>query len=199
MTSPEIFEVSSDHRPDLIRWLAPYIPTSIALYRRIQFGHFGPGAKIFSSTDFSKPSHERNPDDPWIVAYADRAVRPETEVWLAASWEHSTPSDDSSAQDADDLVKAMIKRIGHTETGPQKAGTVTTPEKTTSTPSANNGSVLEDRDQFLRHMQNEQIVLFGSVHSSTFNVLKRLGFLDPDSLEISNVPYKKYIFNLREK
>jgi hypothetical protein len=48
-------------------------------------------------------------------------------------------------------------------------------------------------------MQNEQIVLFGSVHRSTFNILKRMGFLDPDSLEISNVPYRKYIFDLREK
>jgi hypothetical protein len=199
MTSPEIFEVSSDHRPDLIRWLAPYIPTSIALYRRIQFGHFGPSAQILSSIDFSKPPHERKPDDPWIVAYADRAVRPETEVWLAASWEHNTPSDDSSAQDADDLVKAMIKRISQTETGPREAHTVVNSEKVIGPPPATNGSVLEDRDQFLRHMQNEQIVLFGSVHRSTFNILKRMGFLDPDSLEISNVPYRKYIFDLREK
>jgi hypothetical protein len=199
MTGTEIFEVSSDHRSDLIRWLAPYIPTSIALYRRIQFGHFGPGAKVLSSIDFTRPSHERKPDDPWIVAYVDRAVRPETEVWLAASWEHKTPSDDSSVQHADDLVKALIERISQTETGPQEASTIVDPEKVTGLPSATHGSVLEDRDQFLRHMQNEQIVLFGSIHSSTFSILKRLGFLDPGSLEISNVPYRKYIFGLREK
>jgi hypothetical protein len=199
MTGAEIFEVSSDQLTDLIQWLAPYIPTPIALYRRIQFGHFGLGAKVLSSIDFTRSSHERKSNDPWIVAYVDRAVRPETEVWLAASWEHKTPSDDFSVEDADDLVKAMIKRISQTEIGPREADTIVNPEKTTGLPSATNGSVLEDRDQFLRHMQNEQIVLFGSVHISTFNILKRLGLLDPDSLEISNVPYKKYIFDLREK
>lgn len=195
MTGTEIFEVSSEHQQDLIQWLAPYIPTCIALYRRIQFGHFEPGARILSSIDFARSPDERKSKDPWVIAYVDRACRPETEVWLAASWEHDTPTDDSKTPYADDLVKAMIKKISQLEI-PPKASTIIDPEKTPDQPSATNGSVLADRDQFLSHMQNENIVLFGSVHRATFTILKRLGFVDPDSAEVSGIPYRKYIFDI---
>ena len=198
MTDTEIFEVSSEHQQDLIQWLAPYIPTCIALYRRIQFGHFEPGARLLSSIDFARFPHERKSKDPWIIAYVDRACRPETEVWLAASWEHDTPTDDSKTPYADDLVKAMIKKISQLET-PPKAGTIVDPEKATDEPSAANGSVLADRDQFLSHMQNENIVLFGSVHRATFTILERLGFVDPDSAEVSGIPYRKYMFDIKNE
>jgi hypothetical protein len=198
MPGTEIFEVSSDQRQDLIRWLAPFLPTCIALYRRIQFGHFGPSARLLSSINLAKPFDGRKSDEPWIVVYVDRTVRPETEVWLGASWEHSTGTDDSWLSYADELVKAMVKRISQIEARPQQAGTVSNPEKDTGLPSATNGSMLDDKDQFLRHMQNEQVVLFGSVHRSTFEILKRLGFVDPESLEISSEPYRKYIFDLKK-
>jgi hypothetical protein len=198
MASTEIFEMSSDQQPDLIRLLAPYMPTSIALFRRIQFGQFEPGARLLSSVDFASPAHQRNPEDHWIVAYVDRACRPETEVWLAASWEHDTPADDSWIPYADGLVKAMIKKISQIET-PPRAGTTVTPEKNTALPSATNGSVLADRDQFLSHMQNEQVLLFGSIHRATFTILERLGLIDPNSAEVSGIPYRKYIFDIRDE
>jgi hypothetical protein len=153
---------------------------------------------LLSSVDFDSPAHGRNPGDPWIVAYVDRACRPETEVWLAASWEHDTPADDSWIPYADGLVKAMIKKISQIEI-PPKAGTIVTPENTTALPSATNGSVLADRDQFLSHMQNEQVLLFGSVHRATFTILNRLGFVDPNSAEISGIPYRKYIFDIKDE
>lgn len=198
MTGTKIYEVSSEQQQELIRWLAPCIPTCIALYRRIQFGHFEPGARVLSSIDFASPAHERNPKEPWIVAYVDRACRPETEVWLAASWEHDTPTDDSYVSHADDLVRAMIKKISQLEI-PPKAGVTANPEKATDQSSTTNGSVLADRDQFLSHMQNENIVLFGSVHRATFTILKRLGFIDPNSAEVSGIPYRKYIFDIRNE
>lgn len=198
MTGTKIFEVSGETQQDLIQWLAPDTPTCIALYRRIQFGHFEPGAKILSSIDFASPAHGRKPDEPWIVAYVDRACRPETEVWLAASWEHETSTDDSWVSQADDLVKAMINKISQLET-PPRAGVTVNPEKATDQPSATNGSVLADRDQFLSHMQNENIVLFGSVHRATFIILKRLGFIDPNSAEVSGIPYRKYIFDIKNE
>ena len=198
MTGTEIFEVSSEQQQELIQWLTPYIPTCIALYRRIQFGHFEPGAVILSSVDFASPAHERKPQDPWIIAYVDRACRPETEVWVAASWEQDTPTDDSWVSHADGLVKAMIKKISQLET-PPKAGAIVEPEKAKDQPSATNGSVLADRDQFLSHMQNENIVLLGSVHRATFTILQRLGFIDPNSAEVSGIPYRKYIFDIKNK
>jgi hypothetical protein len=193
-----VFEVSSDQQHDLIQWLAPYIPTCIALYRRIQFGHFEAGAQLLSSIDFARSPCGTKPDEPWIVAYVDRACRPETEVWLAASWEHHKPTDDSWIPYADDLVKAMIEKISQLET-PPNAGAIAYPEEATDQqPSATHDSVLA-RDQFLSHMHNENIVLFGSIHRSTFTILERLGFVDPNSAEISGIPYRKYIFDIRNK
>ncbi|KAI4744406.1 chaperone protein dnaJ [Aureobasidium sp. EXF-12298] len=197
--STEIFEVSSDSQQDLIRWLAPYMPTCIALYRRIQFGHFNPGSHLFSSVNLASPVHERNANDPWIVAFVDRTCRPETEVWIAASWEHNTPADDSWPPQADSLVKSMIERISKVKSSPQEtAGTVVNPGKPPGLASTFKGSASVDRDHYLQHMQNEQIALFGSIHSATCKILNRLGLVDPSSAAVSNLPYRKYIFDLRD-
>ncbi|KAG9760971.1 chaperone protein dnaJ, partial [Aureobasidium melanogenum] len=197
--STEIFEVSSDSQQDLIRWLAPYMPTCIALYQRIQFGHFNPGSHLFSSVNLASPVHERNANDPWIVAFVDRTCRPETEVWIAASWEHNTPADDSWLPQADSLVKSMIERISKVKSSPQEtAGTVVNPGKPPGLASTFKGSASVDRDHYLQHMQNEQIALFGSIHSATCKILNRLGLVDPSSAAVSNLPYRKYIFDLRD-
>ncbi|CAD0093061.1 unnamed protein product [Aureobasidium vineae] len=198
-TDIEIFEVSSDSRKDLIRWLAPYMPTCIALYRRVQFGHFKSGSRLFSSIDFDSPAHGTNASRPWIAAFVDRTCRPETEVWLAASWEHDTPADDSWLPHANELVKSTIKKIKKVGIDPSEAGTIINSDEATGTSSTINDSAGVNRDHYLRHMQNEQVVLFGSVHSSTLKILNRLGFVDPSSAEVSNIPYRKYLFDLRDK
>lgn len=195
----ETFEVTSDSQQDLIRWLAPYMPTCIALYRRIQFGQFKPGSRLFSSVNLASPTHDKNDNDPWIVAFVDRTCRPETEVWIAASWEHETPADDSWIPQADNLVKSMIERISKTKISPQEAGTIINPAKFTGLPATFKGSSSVDRDHYLQHLQNEQIALFGSIHSSTCTILNRLGFVDQNSAAVSNLPYRKYLFDLRDK
>ncbi|CAD0113038.1 unnamed protein product [Aureobasidium uvarum] len=197
-TDTEMFDVSSDSRPDLIRWLAPYMPTCIALYRRIQFGHFKPGSHLFSSINFDSPARGTSVSRPWIAAFVDRSCRPETEVWLAASWEHDTPADDTWLPYADELVKSMIKKIKEVGVDPSEAESIVSSEKSTGLSSTINGSASVDRDHYLQHMQNEQVVLFGSVHSSTLKILNRLGFVDPTSAEVSNIPYRKYLFDLRD-
>lgn len=192
--------MTSDSQQDLIRWLAPYMPTCIALYRRIQFGHFTPGSQLFSSVNLASPAHERNDNDPWIVAFVDRTCRPETEVWIAASWEHETPADDSWLSRADSLVRSMIQRISNIKFAPlQEAGTVINPAKSPGLPSTFKGSASVDRDHYLQHLQNEQIALFGSIHSSTCKILNRLGLVDPGSAAVSNLPYRKYLFDLRDE
>ncbi|KAG9657710.1 hypothetical protein KCU95_g20016, partial [Aureobasidium melanogenum] len=197
-TSTEIFEVSNDSKQDLIRWMAPYMPTCIALYRRIQFGQLKPDSHLFSSVNFASSAHERNTKDQWIVAFVDRTCRPETEVWIAASWEHDTPTDDSWLPQADSLVKAMIERISKVKSSPQEAGTVAIPGNPPGLPSTFKGSASVDRDHYLQHLQNEQIALFGSIHSATCKILNRLGLVDLSSAAVSNLPYRKYIFDLRD-
>lgn len=191
--------MTSDLQQDLIRWLAPCMPTCIALSRRIQFGHFTPGSQLLSSVNLASPSHERHDNDPWIVAFVDRTCRPETEVWIAASWEHETPADDSWLPQADSLVKSMIERISKIKSSLQEASTVVNSAKSTGLPSTFKGSASVDRDHYLQHLQNEQIALFGSIHSSTCTILNRLGLVDPGSAAVSNLPYRKYLFDLRDK
>ncbi|KAG9996514.1 chaperone protein dnaJ, partial [Aureobasidium melanogenum] len=159
----------------------------------------GAGGERVHSVNLASPVHERNANDSWIVAFVDRTCRPETEVWIAASWEHDTPADDSWLPQADSLVKSMIERISKVKSSPQEtAGTVVNPGKPPGLPSTFKGSASVDRDHYLHHMQNEQIALFGSIHSATCKVLNRLGLVDPSSAAVSNLPYRKYIFDLRD-
>ncbi|KAH0372881.1 chaperone protein dnaJ, partial [Aureobasidium melanogenum] len=150
------------------------------------------------SINFANSAHEKNTNDPWIFAFVDRTCRPETEVWIAASWEHDTPADDSWLPQADSLVKAMIEKISRVKSSPQEAGTVINPGKPPGLPATFNGSASVDRDHYLQHLQNEQIALFGSIHSATCKILNRLGLVDPGSAAVSNLPYRKYIFDLRD-
>ncbi|KAH0252946.1 chaperone protein dnaJ, partial [Aureobasidium melanogenum] len=150
------------------------------------------------SVNFASSAHERNTKDQWIVAFVDRTCRPETEVWIAASWEHDTPTDDSWLPQADSLVKAMIERISKVKSSPQEAGTVAIPGNPPGLPSTFKGSASVDRDHYLQHLQNEQIALFGSIHSATCKILNRLGLVDLSSAAVSNLPYRKYIFDLRD-
>ncbi|KAG9941530.1 chaperone protein dnaJ, partial [Aureobasidium melanogenum] len=156
----------------------------------------GAGGERVHSVNLASPAHERNANDPWIVAFVDRTCRPETEVWIAASWEHDTPTDDSWLPQADSLVKSTIERISKVESSPQEVGTVVNPRKPPGLPSTFTGSASVDRDHYLQHLQNEQIALFGSIHSSTCKILNRLGLVDPNSAAVSNLPYRKYIFDL---
>ncbi|THY09968.1 hypothetical protein D6D03_00094 [Aureobasidium pullulans] len=191
-----MFALPLDSKQALIQWLNPCLPTCIALYRRLQFGHFTPGSRLFSSVDLTILTHGKVPSSPWIVAFVDRTCRPETEVWIAASWEHDTPADDSWLPQADDLVRSLLKEISKAEIIPQASSPITGSDKSTSLPADTNGNGSVDRDQYEKHLMNEKVVLLGAVHSSTVAILKRLGLLD-SSFVGSDMPYQKYIFDLR--
>lgn len=190
---PEIFEVPFGSRHDLIRWLNPCLPTCIALYRRVQFGNFTSTSRLFSSVDLAGLKRRNTDCDPWIIAFVDRSRRPETEVWVAASWEHSTPAGDSWVRQAEALVKALIQEIGKLNVSDENATAAASPGHNLT--SAGSGAV--DRDHYQRHMDSKGVVLFGAVHESTVKILEKLGFLDPEFVG-SDIPYRKYIFDLKK-
>lgn len=79
---------------DLLR---PFLPTSLPLYRRLQFGRFFEATTLLSnlenlSLDLSEGENEAGEErrigqEAWVVAFVDRSCRPETEVWTFGSWE----------------------------------------------------------------------------------------------------------------
>ncbi|THY36567.1 hypothetical protein D6D01_00368 [Aureobasidium pullulans] len=156
------------------------------------------GSRLFSSVDLTILTHGKVSSSPWIVAFVDRTCRPETEVWIAASWEHDTPADDSWLPQADDLVRSLMKEISKAEIIPQASSPITASDESTSLPADTNGNGSVDRDQYKKHLMNEKVVLLGAVHSSTVAILERLGLLDP-SFVGSDIPYQKYIFDLRNE
>jgi hypothetical protein len=179
----------------VIEWLSPCMPTCIALYRRIQFGHFTPGSRLLSSIDPDRLVHGTERHDSWIVAFVDRSCRPETEVWLAASWEHDTPAaDESWLPRAQLLVRSVIQKIDEIGvTSQEEASVVNSIDTIVVQSSTKNES--KGRSQYERHLDDEKIVLFGAVHSTTFNILKGMNLVDPNFVG-SDLPYQKYIFDL---
>ncbi|KEQ99069.1 hypothetical protein AUEXF2481DRAFT_26300 [Aureobasidium subglaciale EXF-2481] len=189
-SSNEIFELWSDSQQDLIQWLAPYMPTCVALYRRIQFGHFTPDSRLLSSINFASPVHQTEANRPWIIAFVDRTCRPETEVWLSASWEHKVLANDSTRlPQEDDLVRSMVREIGKLKTPARSENAAASSVRTNG-----NGSI--SNNHFERHLDNENVALFGAVHSSTAEILKSLGFIDPSFIG-HDAPYRKYIFDFK--
>ena len=120
-----------------LRALRPHIPTSIPLYRRLQFGRFFPDSLLFTNLDLgatslsidahasngthagSRPNDHHRHEDPWLIAFVDRTCRPETEVWVFGSWEDSPPAPLSSPsspletqgkwQAIDNLVAELVR------------------------------------------------------------------------------------------
>ena len=92
------------------------MPTCIALYRRLQFGNFSSASRILSSVSSETLEKEELISGPWIIAFVDRSCRPETEVWLTASWEHHETAEQATPQ-TEALVKNLLKHIGGLNVG----------------------------------------------------------------------------------
>lgn len=189
-----IYELSLDSRDKVIRWLSPYMPTCIALYRRLQFGNFSSASRLLSSVSSDTLEKGASINGPWIIAFVDRSCRPETEVWLTASWEHCETAEIAppSSQTAD-LVRDLFKHISGLNVTTESVSSNGAVGKPASHESDTNGEVK--RDDYEKHMSNSNIVLFGAIHDSSAKIFKELGHLDPQFVG-ANIPYRKYIFDL---
>jgi hypothetical protein len=70
--------------------LRDYLPYSLPLYRRVQSPHRSTSAKILASFPEDDSSRTTTRGKCFVLAFADRSVRPETETWIFAPGE--TPS-----------------------------------------------------------------------------------------------------------
>ena len=166
------------------------LPYTLSLYRRLQFQHFSPAARIVSSispsTAATRPQHDTQQ---WIIAYVDRSRRPETEIFLASSWENNistyeTIKDDKAIKSlVTDLVASVASLSDHQS------------EEASSMPQPTSGPNI-----YTAHLSSPSLVLFGAVHHTTACVIRDLGLLSSDTIEKDGLPeaYHRWVFPLHD-
>ncbi|KAK4499048.1 hypothetical protein PRZ48_009560 [Zasmidium cellare] len=166
--------------------LRPHLPTSIPLYRRLQFGRFFPDTKLLTNL----PTLTEKPKDgeEWILAFIDRTCRPETECWLFGSWE--TSPHDEEKQDA--LIRALFRTI--------KDLPIPTSihEESILANDAETDHSGTSRTDYSAHMQSTSILLCGAVHQATIPALQRTGLIK-QVFVAGLVPNHEYLFFLDEE
>ncbi|KAI5258766.1 chaperone protein dnaJ [Aureobasidium subglaciale] len=99
--------------------------------------------------------------------------------------------DDEEMHAEDDLVRSMVREIGKLKTPARSENAAASSVRTNG-----NGSI--SNNHFERYLDNENVALFGAVHSSTAEILKSLGFIDPSFIG-HDAPYRKYIFDYKNR
>ena len=172
--------------------LNPYLPVSIQLYRRLQFGRFFHATSLLTNVSIrSTPV----PDSPWVFAFVDRSCRPETEVWIFGSWEieGSVPTDETQPT-IDELVTNLLRKM-------KDLGVPTSIHQEIL--DADAGKALDDakdkvgfsRNDYGGHAADPNIMLFGAVHEQTVRIIERLGFITR-KFKSGMVPNHTFIWNV---
>ncbi|EME44171.1 hypothetical protein DOTSEDRAFT_24257 [Dothistroma septosporum NZE10] len=205
-TKMHAYPISSPSDPVVVRArqiLRQNLSLSLPLYRRLQFGRF------FEATTLVSNLYALNPDivlenpesDEWLIAFVDRTCRPETEVWMFASWEAaSSPvvSDDQISLQ-DQLLKQLINTI-KTLSAPQSLHRETVDQAAAQ---QNHDSHNDDdvdfsgtsRSEYAAHMADSNVMLFGAIHERTVPMLERCGYIRPD-IKTGMVPNHMYTFTV---
>ncbi|KAI7277430.1 hypothetical protein KC345_g6616 [Hortaea werneckii] len=215
---------SDSYQPILdaaLRVLRPHIPTSIPLYRRLQFGRFFPDSLLFTNLDLGATltsTHTGAPNgtdagskqdghgphkDPWLIAFVDRTCRPETEVWIYGSWEDSPPASSLSPtatqeewQAIDNLVAELVRAC-----------------RDLPVPRSLHQDILDaqqrqlqgagDTDPTLGHKPNPfaaarlpTIQLWGAIHATTASIFERLDVLAETSQANDTAANHTFIFDV---
>ena len=161
--------------------LKPHLPVSIPLYRRLQFGRFIDATCLLSNIPLdSNPPKPLLDDSPWLIAFVDRSCRPETEVWISASWEKADSSDIPAERQKtmDELVRNAVLAMKHL---PVPTSIHRDAQAEESKPIINRvekdhaGLSIKD---YGGHAADTNIMLWGAVHEKTVEILKRLSLLN---------------------
>ncbi|EMC95447.1 hypothetical protein BAUCODRAFT_35429 [Baudoinia panamericana UAMH 10762] len=208
--------------PRALTVLKPYLPTALPLYRRLQFGKFLNSSCFitnFGHDDIVRYQHDRNDFigaeaatdgsnseggfKPYVFAFIDRSVRPETEVWFFASWEHDPPpATDTKAWHRIDAI--VLDLLGAIKDFPVPESIHQQRSALNGLPSPSNPTTATDKDAdtagFSRndyggHLSNQNIMLWGAVHERTVPIFQRLGVLSLD-FKTSLAPNFTFLFNL---
>lgn len=203
MASPKIYDHLLGDGHHLIKALQPHLPTCIAFYRRLQFQHYTPTSHLFSSLSVGDLREGHTHATPWIAAYVDRSRRPETEVWMFGTWESHTNHDqggDQGDSHARDLIKALLAKIRHmgheTADGAPRDTAAAVVQNGLAAVVGKSSATNVGRGEYEGHMANPNIVLFGSLHERTVDLMGKMGVLSQEFVG-ADIPYRKYMFDLR--
>ncbi|KAF2161952.1 hypothetical protein M409DRAFT_69461 [Zasmidium cellare ATCC 36951] len=171
--------------------LRPYLPTSIPLYRRLQFGRFFPDSRLLTNL----PNLERRPGegDEWILTFIDRTPRPETECWIFASWETSpSPSTPQNEGIQNALMTSLFHKIRSLPLPPSIHS------QSLLTNDAEKDHTNTSRADYAAHIQSPDILLCGAVHEAIIPALQRTGLIKQVFLA-GLVPNHAFVFRLDEE
>jgi len=178
------YKLEQDTLTLFLALLKPNLPHTLSLYRRLQFQHFSPEARILSSISPSACTQSQNQAQQWIIAYVDRSRRPETEIFLASSWENNESTYDVIKNDT--TIRTLV------------ADLVTSVASLSSQSSneANTAPHSSATNIYTAHLSSPSLVLFGAIHHTTACVIRDLGLLSPDSIENEGLPeaYHRWVF-----
>ncbi|KAK5001002.1 hypothetical protein LTR66_000207 [Elasticomyces elasticus] len=181
---------------EAIQALAQYLPTALPLYRRLQYRHFSSQSYLLVSST-SNPSNgiaaEGVLQNARAIAFVDRDQRPETEVWMFGVWEARAEDEVLSEHwmdDAADHVKALLKKI-------RDIGLPTTDGHSSTVVGAR--SCAGKNDQYNTYVKYANVVLCGTVHERTKDVMIREGLMAQQDGGIYGrvLGNRKYLFDLR--
>lgn len=175
--------------------LRPYLPACIPLYRRLQFGRFFPDTQLLTNLpylDASPDPQDGTVGTPWLMAFIDRTCRPETELWMFASWEaSSSPSSTTttSPKEEDALLYALFREIKHLP-----VPTSIHQETLLSNDDEQDHSGTSRKD-YSAHMLSTSVLLCGAIHEKSIPVFERTNLIK-HVFVAGSVPNHEYIFNL---
>ncbi|KAF2482622.1 hypothetical protein BDY17DRAFT_311070 [Neohortaea acidophila] len=176
-----------------LKILKPHLPASIPLYRRLQFGRFFDASCLLTNLDLTSASSEKHDgaEAPWLMAFVDRSCRPESEVWLAASWEYEE-RDDSNGERRNGAMTLMRELVQEMKNLPvpisihqdvldaaaaAAAKARAANHNSTTSQQDDLDSVGLSRNHYGGHAQDSNIMLWGAVHERSLPLLKQLGVL----------------------
>lgn len=179
----------SDKTAHILNVLRPRLPLSLPVYRRIQFRHFSPSARIITSFDTSPAAGE-----PWLVVFSDPDRGPETQLFLHGSWETSSSSAGSDV--SDEVIAGLMEALVlHLRSGEA----LYAPSLRTEIVQARVAAVAGEG--YDPATDGRHLVMMGSVHARTAKVVRDLGLLDPEwaVMDSDGMPeaYNKWVFDLR--
>ncbi|KAF2719910.1 hypothetical protein K431DRAFT_304729 [Polychaeton citri CBS 116435] len=123
-------------------------------------------------------------DKPYVIAFVDRSTRPETEVWLYASWESEPPSDNHDEKTFDRAEMLLLQSLLATFASlplPPSIHTELLAEQSDESCDRIGEAGLDHLGlsiyDYSGHGSDPHIMLWGAVHEKTYARIDALGVL----------------------
>ncbi|KAK3706321.1 hypothetical protein LTR37_012836 [Vermiconidia calcicola] len=183
--------------------LRPHLPVSLPIYRRLQFGRFFEATVLITNLPPRAPGEDNastdqpngHENEPYFLAFVDRACRPVTEVWFFGSWE-TQPISPTDEKDIDDILTAFMHKLKTLRIPTSIHQDVLNAEIEKLKEDAQKDSAGISRSVYSGHILDPNVMLWGAVHERTFPLLERLGFLSRKAHMAGAVPNHTFIWDV---